>query len=112
MRFWPELVAFLGSAVPILLQPWSALVLCVVGPLLVTGFTLARCARRPQSLWRTLAPLAFGLLGSLGAQSPYFFGYAMWVPLATIITTLVCWNLVPTHHVRLQAALPNQPERF
>ena len=101
VRFGLELAALLGCIVGDYALGLTSLVL---SPMVVGLFSLLRCARRPESLLHTLAPSAFGLMGTLvarWAQGELFFGYGLF-DYATIFLVLVSMSVAAVVHYPLQ----------
>ena len=84
-------------------------------PVVVTALALARCARRRETPWRTLAPLTWawlaGFVALLTAPRPTSTGTFL---LAPTFAVLVCAALIAASHLPLQVAHAHTsgPTRF
>ena len=108
-----ERAAFVGSFGSELVFPDRGLVVGVGVPTVVTALALARCARRRETPWRTLAPLTWAWLGGFVtlfvAPRPTSTGTFL---LAPTFAVLVCAALIAALHLPLQEARPHTPTRF
>lgn len=106
-----EHAAFAGSVGLAVILPARVGAIELGLPVVVTALALARCARRRESPWRTLAPLAWCWLGTFAVccVAPRF---AVSLLVATF-AFLVLGALVAALHLPMQGAAPTTgPKSF
>jgi hypothetical protein len=109
-----EHAAFVGSFGSEVAFSEHGLAVGVGVPVVVTAFALARCARRRETPWRTLAPLTWAWIGGFAAlfaaPRPTSTGTFL---LAPTFAVLVCAALIAALQLPLQEAVPTaRPRRF